>query len=229
MPFEMDSTISIHAPREGGDAAHGQSCAYLFNFNPRPPRGGRHLVGLVGKASSIFQSTPPARGATMRVSIFLTPSRFQSTPPARGATFSRYKFPHLLMISIHAPREGGDTNSISIEMCCSDFNPRPPRGGRPPLLRHSGGDTYFNPRPPRGGRLRIVGVPCVRFGISIHAPREGGDRIKKLLLFGNVISIHAPREGGDTITSGSWIARWIFQSTPPARGATTARRSSAPT
>ena len=58
--------------------------------------------------------------------------------------------------------------------------------------------------------------------ISIHAPREGGDetdghysrRYRR-------ISIHAPREGGD-----AWNLLWAvemreFQSTPPARGATT--------
>ena len=43
MPFEMDSTISIHAPREGGDVT-GKSCP-------------RQMAG--------FQSTPPARGATI--------------------------------------------------------------------------------------------------------------------------------------------------------------------
>lgn len=66
MPFEMDSTISIHSPREGGDCDKGgetmtisisihapprggatghyycSECAETSNFNPRPPRGGRH-------------------------------------------------------------------------------------------------------------------------------------------------------------------------------------------
>ena len=63
MPFEMDSTISIHSPREGGDPGHGgkgrdqaisihapreggdltaeEKAEYAENFNPRPPRGGR--------------------------------------------------------------------------------------------------------------------------------------------------------------------------------------------
>ena len=33
--------ISIHAPREGGDIRHGRVGNILWNFNPRPPRGGR--------------------------------------------------------------------------------------------------------------------------------------------------------------------------------------------
>ena len=34
---------------------------------------------------------------------------FQSTPPARGATEKTQKWQQALNISIHAPREGGDS------------------------------------------------------------------------------------------------------------------------
>ena len=56
----------------------------------------------------------------------------------------------------------------------------------------------FNPRPPRGGRL--------------------GDKI--LALTGDIISIHAPREGGDASRRAATSTTIVFQSTPPARGAT---------
>ena len=99
---------------------------------------------------------------------------FQSTPPARGAT----KSPRWRIckggISIHAPREGGDINStqgiatllpfqstppargatvhgahrIRLHLY---FNPRPPRGGRRCCFRNTTSARYFNPRPPRGG------------------------------------------------------------------------------
>ena len=56
------------------------------NFNPRPPRGGR-LPDVLGDIRVVeFQSTPPARGATVIVQNPENP----------------------LDISIHAPREGGD-------------------------------------------------------------------------------------------------------------------------
>ena len=58
--------ISIHAPREGGDV---------------------EVPGMDG-AIDLFQSTPPARGATMRTSIAWSRRIFQSTPPARGATWA---------------------------------------------------------------------------------------------------------------------------------------------
>ena len=68
-----------------------------------------------------------------------------------------YSRDHVVSISIHAPREGGDV----LEMCpirlkMVDFNPRPPRGGRP---------------------AAILAIYSPRVAISIHAPREGGDII----------------------------------------------------
>ena len=63
MPFEMDSTISIHAPREGGDVT-GKSCP-------------RQMAG--------FQSTPPARGATPGFFLGkITPPPPLNPPPPGG-------------------------------------------------------------------------------------------------------------------------------------------------
>ena len=124
-----------------------------------------------------FQSTPPARGATPVEGTGKTPFPiFQSTPPARGATFEIAPTVPNLGISIHAPREGGDSSVPVMVLISQDFNPRPPRGGRHRLLQ--------KPWPVRG--------------ISIHAPREGGDDGGLALgATHSIISIHAPREGGD--------------------------------
>ena len=105
----------------------------------------------------------------------------------------------------------------------SDFNPRTPRGVR----RKQSGQShrpshYFNPRTPRGVRHWATYGWCELQIISIHAPREGcdldggGDQFHRL-----VISIHAPREGCDAIYPHATIVAWGFQSTHPARGATT--------
>ena len=57
--------------------------------------------------------------------------------------------------------------------------------------------------------------------ISIHAPREGGDHEDKdTLRAAWKISIHAPREGGDNDADTTDELTVVFQSTPPARGAT---------
>ena len=55
----------------------------------------------------------------------------------------------------------------------------------------------FNPRPPRGGRLYINSMLYYSYSISIHAPREGGDGVTTSTAMVQEISIHAPREGGD--------------------------------
>ena len=60
-------------------------------------------------------------------------------------------------------------------------------------------EEHFNPRPPRGGRLEGVGVVIGRTW---------------------KISIHAPREGGDVVGTTEAEEEKVFQSTPPARGAT---------
>ena len=110
MPFEMDSTISIHAPREGGDGTLVLGLILRRYFNPRPPRGGRHGIAPSAAAGELFQSTPPARGATKFHAGTSSKRKFQSTPPARGATFTKSRNCVLMsLISIHAPREGGDT------------------------------------------------------------------------------------------------------------------------
>ena len=57
----------------------------------------------------LFQSTHPVRGATGRCHTFCVYLQFQSTHPVRGATGLALYLSRLLRISIHAPREGCDT------------------------------------------------------------------------------------------------------------------------
>ena len=77
-------------------------------FYPRPPRGGRLMVGTEAYNNIIFLSTPSARRATIA----------SKSPDA--AT----------IISIHALREEGDRRSKKNTSPEADFYPRPPRGGR---------------------------------------------------------------------------------------------------
>ena len=59
--------ISIHAPREGCDCLEWLLGLWFFDFNPRTPRGVRHVDSLRIDSSMAFQSTHPARGATLGV------------------------------------------------------------------------------------------------------------------------------------------------------------------
>ena len=80
-------------------------------------------------------------------------------------------------ISIHAPREGGDVVGIRLFVTITLFQSTPPaRGATWMASLHQNLSQDFNPRPPRGGRpiREVISRPLE--GISIHAPREGGDR-----------------------------------------------------
>ena len=78
---------------------------------------------------------------------------FQSTPPARGATTAEVQTRVGSIISIHAPREGGDEA----------------------ILDYMVGEAQFQSTPPARGATIIPDNFKLVVLISIHAPREGGD------------------------------------------------------
>ena len=72
----------------------------------------------------------PRVGATERSFIRAGYDEFQSTPPVWGATPPGRCLWASASISIHAPRVGGDTHTHPTSWGETDFNPRPPCGGR---------------------------------------------------------------------------------------------------
>ena len=124
--------ISIHAPRAGSDQAT-MDRAKATAISIHAPRAGSD-VRVTGHHThtTLFQSTPPVRGATamgrgtglgIGISIHapragsdyaavykvIINNKFQSTPPVRGATTRRRSTKsEARSISIHAPRAGSD-------------------------------------------------------------------------------------------------------------------------
>ena len=163
-------------PARGATTFQAWVLGLYSNFNPRPPRGGRHSRFSSLPWAAIFQSTPPARGATcrsgrtrtMRSDFNPRPPRggrrpdgkqcyeaieFQSTPPARGATIDNQITPFMADISIHAPREGGDDAHCIAQIDLLQISIHAPReGGDGSANITCGMSSHFNPRPPRGGR-----------------------------------------------------------------------------
>ena len=133
---------------------HRRGLLCLLHFNPRPPRGGRPALQVSHNGFTKFQSTPSARRATRMLAQMLDPTIFQSTPSARRATGALHPEKTGEVISIHALREEGDCWwCIPRSWPSTNFNPRPPRGGRPePGKQPNAEQCNFNPRPPRGGR-----------------------------------------------------------------------------
>ena len=80
------------------------------HFNPRPPRGGRRQRRRWPSGHLQFQSTPPARGATLLSKAHNGLLAISIHAPREGGDSH---FPtsrqQLHKISIHAPREGGDS------------------------------------------------------------------------------------------------------------------------
>ena len=155
----MSGYFNPRPPRGGRLTAPPSEATDTMYFNPRPPRGGRRHSRMCGTVPIIFQSTPPARGATS----------------ARVTDYLHRK------ISIHAPREGGDYHSGAADAHDIDFNPRPPRGGR--LARNSirSSTSLFQSTPPARGATRDGSTGSNLIAISIHAPREGGDFVRATL------------------------------------------------
>ena len=174
------SSISIHAPRVGATSFTLRFTNGSDNFNPRSPRGERHLsyvftagnkaaisihaprVGsdqvnsLLQSCSCIFQSTLPAWGATMPKGLAITSLQsFQSTLPAWGAT--RHIAQAGIALWYFNPRSprGERPSGARRRLRRSYFNPRSPRGERRAHDRLGGAVSgYFNPRSPRGERPR---------------------------------------------------------------------------
>ena len=76
---------------------------------------------------------------------------FQSTPPARGATLLNLICDHRMIVSIHAPRTGGDLWQWPGHGDQSRFNPRPPHGGRLPSNVDADAVDQFQSTPPARG------------------------------------------------------------------------------
>ena len=78
----------------------------------------------------IFQSTPPARGATQVGAYAVRANAISIHAPREGGDIIEALTEQIETISIHAPREGGDSHCGSYARKSLNFNPRPPRGGR---------------------------------------------------------------------------------------------------
>ena len=125
--------------------------------------------------------------------------QFQSTLPARGATI-RGNFQKLArLISIHAPRTGSDERIYQHLTFTHGFQSTlPARGATSSTFADLLGSAHFNPRSPHGERRAGESRLRRADSISIHAPRTGSDRSGAGRTAVHLpISIHAPRTGSD--------------------------------
>ena len=124
-------TVSIHASRTGGDCHWSDYGSGYRCFNPRLPHGRRRLSFQIRRTPTVFQSTPPAREATvdaliseLDAPVSIHASRTGGDPVCSSAWAS-------LSVSIHASRTGGDSRRWCRRLALNGFNPRLPHGRRP--------------------------------------------------------------------------------------------------
>ncbi len=107
--FPFRFLISIHAPRTGSDGSTTTALATTFYFNPRSPHGERQLFKRSLASTLGFQSTLPARGATVYHFNRLKRIVISIHAPRTGSDVGRPIKPNaIIAISIHAPRTGSD-------------------------------------------------------------------------------------------------------------------------
>ena len=169
-----------------------------------------------------FQSTLPARGATVVCNIFLVDSRnfnprsprgerlytvintirrvrFQSTLPARGAT-CLFPAVGVLLVDFNprSPRGERRCDNNTIVQVSPFQSTLPARGATVPIPKQGAAEQDFNPRSPRGERLWHYGfhLPVLPFQSTL--PARGATTPIQYLTLTTLISIHAPREGSDS-------------------------------
>ncbi len=190
----------------------------IADFNPRPPRGGRLFSLAYPYTAAKFQSTPSARRATVSALLSGTETKFQSTPSARRATRIGLHCEISARISIHALREEGDLSVMVLGMGrgISIHALREEGDARARQARCQESD--FNPRPPRGGRRVCAVLSQIRRNISIHALREEGDSTKSRLIMSIRHFNPRPPRGGRRVQFFSACPQYNFNPRPPRGG-----------
>ena len=226
-------------PREGANVKPllGEQKAVLFQFPP--PRGGEHVQRL-GVASRKRISIPaPARGRTFLTFFRHFPIRRISIPaPARGRTPLLEMVDDTTDISIPAPargrtsgfhrrsqrayfnsrpREGANMEKM-VEVCETEFQFPPPRGGEHGITIHRRRPKLFQFPPPRGGEQYGVTVLGIGF-ISIPAPARGRTSPLPISPFSAIFQFPPPR-GGEPLRFGGYAVRSVISIPAPARGRT---------
>ena len=192
--------ISIHALREEGDDTAAASIVdgKLFLSTPSARRATAKKQIRYQQLPAISIHALREEGDAGASAGEAAASAFLSTPSARRATLWRSGACPGRTISIHALREEGDRVDVHQAVLLGYFYPRPPRGGRPPVV----------------AALEIL------LTISIHALREEGDRYERSPVFWVSNFYPRPPRGGRPRQGVYDVAAAVFLSTPSARRAT---------
>ena len=146
---------------------------------------------------SIFQSTLPARGATQEYAASVTETEFQSTLPARGATFQIK--PPVDGEQYFNPRSPHGERLVQSSLWSADrhFNPRSPHGERRLQFQPAGKPMRFQSTLPARGATAVFPAPASPSRFQSTLPARGATANASSRWSLRMISIHAPRTGSD--------------------------------
>ncbi len=140
--------VSIRAARVGGDGGDCTRRRWHYRFNPRRPRGRRRPALVPSMRVCAFQSAPPAWAATRCHSSTAVVGAVSIRAARVGGDLLRYPKNAPSRVSIRAARVGGDQPHPLRLPCGRSFNPRRPRGRRPPSSIRPTGKMWFQSAPP---------------------------------------------------------------------------------
>ena len=192
----------------------------MANFYPRPPRGGRPKAAAAQGHEFLFLSTPSARRATVGS---LRPGRrlcnFYPRPPRGGRQGRFCAWSCRPRISIHALREEGDLERVTLQLISAIFlsTPSARRATVTVPAPESFKDEFLSTPSARRATNLLPGGRYFR-DISIHALREEGDGKRTAGGKASAISIHALREEGDSFSCRGNSPATHFYPRPPRGG-----------
>ncbi len=213
-------------------------------FNPRAPRGARRdLICVPPILVAVSIHAPRAGRDRNDYALQIRETQFQSTRPARGATLARwiggnwsYGFnpraprgarlhadvvcENDVFVSIHAPRAGRDCAiGFKCQRAYGFQSTRPARGATCGVLVNAVKATRFNPRAPRGARRTLSPFDSAQEQqFQSTRPARGATYVFDPDFVSDVVSIHAPRAGRDVHTGIVFQVSTCFNPRAP-RGA----------
>ena len=146
--------VSIHAPQEWCDSQAAISSKRSQCFNSRTPGGVRLITQIYQLYVTMFQFTPPGRGATCCRSHQVCHGRFNSRIPGGVRRLERLW--------------GKSTDTFQFT--------HPGRGATERQTEGNPQTATFQFTHPGRGATAVVTTSEISICVSIHAPREGCDK-----------------------------------------------------
>ena len=167
--------ISIHAPRTGSDNQSACRAARPLHFNPRSPHGERPRADVLSGVGTVISIHAPRTGSDPPTSgSGASRSLFQSTLPARGATIWRYAHTRKRYFNPRSPH-GERPHETAFTKLAYKFQSTLPARGATQILMQQDVALLFQSTLPARGATWLSRQSNRHEDISIHAPRTGSD------------------------------------------------------